>query len=550
VTALTYDASSRAYFVLDAPDDQLALLTELRWQPHPGRARCWYTRSPYLAAPFWAWVDPRDEATRTALGLYAWNYASSFAREPLRGTGVDEIRLPAGSQPYPFQLAGIQRVMLRDRILVADQMGLGKTLQALAPINLLRSKRIIIGCPAAAEEHWATQCEMWLVDPRSVSIMGRGKKGSPDVGVSIVPYSRGHNHVKQILAGAPIDYLIMDEAHHLKSDGARRTGPWLAPDGLVAAAARTVAVTGTPIPNHALEIYGLLRALAPAELGGVDREKFKEVYCSTFTGTAKVARKGGGESSVQFEKNSSRNEAALNAELRASGLMIRRMKSDVLEQLPPCHSFLLHLTSNGAIDELVREEASLFDMLETRLLTSQELISLKGHIANVRSRLGVLKAPKISEFLATLFEGGESHVVCFMLHLAAIEEIRKAFEATRVTVRVLTGGMSPRDRQHEANQFQASGGPELVLGQVVAAGEIITLTAARYVVSGELPWVPSLQAQSVDRVHRISQFRQVENPVCTFPHAVEERVIRTLAAKTISASRILDANLQKMINGG
>ena len=62
--SLTYDASSGAYFVIDALDEHLALLTELRWRPHPDRARCWWTRSPYLAAPFWAWVDPRDEATR------------------------------------------------------------------------------------------------------------------------------------------------------------------------------------------------------------------------------------------------------------------------------------------------------------------------------------------------------------------------------------------------------------------------------------------------------------------------------------------------------
>lgn len=545
--SLTYDESSSAYFVIDALDEHLALLTDLRWRPHPGRARCWWTRSPYLAAPFWAWVDARDEATRAALGPFAWNYVTSFAKGPIPGTGIDAIRLPAGAQPYPFQIAGVQRIMLRKRVMIADQMGLGKSLQALAAINLLRPKRIIIGCPAAAEEHWASQCEQWLVDPRSITILGRGKKGSPDVGVSILPYSRGHRYLEQILRGAPIDYLIMDEVHHLKSEGARRTGIWFGKEALAQAAERVVAITGTPIPNHAGEVYGVLAALAPDTAGAMGREAFKDSYCSTFRGTAKVARKSGGESTVQFEKNETRHEAALNAEMRASGVMVRRLKDDVLPQLPPCHSFLVHLTPTQEIDDLVREEASLFDMLQTKLLTSQELISLQGHIANVRARLGVLKAPKISDFIKSLYEGGETHVVVFMLHTAAIEVIRAAFDDTRVTVRVLSGAMTPTERQAQALLFQRRVGLELVIGQVVAAGEIITLTAARYVVSGELDWTPSRNAQATDRVHRISQTRQVENPIVTFPHAVEERVIRANAAKEISANRVLNENLQKMI---
>ena len=544
---LVYDASSRAYFAFDVPDESFALLTELRWSPHMAQSRCWYTRSPYLAAPFWSWIDPGDDATRAALGTYAWNYASSFAKEPLQGTGVDQIRLPAGSKPYPFQIAGVQRIMMRKRILIADAMGLGKTLEALAPINLLRSKRILIGCPAAAEEHWAVQSEQWLVDPRSVTILGRGKRGAPDTGVLILPYSRSHNFIEQILRGPKVDYVVMDEAHHLKTATARRSGVWLGAGNLVEQADRVVALTGTPIPNHALEAYGLLRALAPETLGGMTSDKFKETYCTTFRGVAKVAKRGGGEVAVEFERNESRHEAALNAELRASGVMVRRLKEDVLDQLPPKHSFLLHLTSSPAIEELVREEATLYDMLETKLLTSQELIALQGHISNVRARLGVLKAPRIADYVKEIFTAGETHVVLFMLHLAAIEEVRKQFEGTRINVRVLTGGMSPRERQQSATEFQKSNGYELTIGQVVAAGEIITLTRARYIVTGELSWVPSQNAQCVDRVHRISQTQQVENPICTFPHAVEERVLRSNAVKAISAAKILDTNLQNCV---
>ena len=295
--------------------------------------------------------------------------------------------------------------------------------------------------------------------------------------------------------------------------------------------------------NNPLEIHSTLQMLAPDTVGAVSRDKFKELYCSTFKGTANVQTKSGGVASVQFESNSGKNEAALNAELRASGVMVRRLKDQVLKQLPPKHVYLVHLSPTAAIEELVREEATLYEMLETKIMSSQELIALQGHIMAVRRRLGELKAPKIAEYLMTLFESGEKRVVCFMLHLEAINIIRQHFQTTRIKVRVATGAQTPMQRQLDTNAFQAEGGYDLMLGQVIASGIGLTMTSARYCVVGELPWTPAIADQGIDRVHRISQTRQVEAPIIAFPHSVEERVIRANAKKAISARNILDINL-------
>lgn len=544
---LTYDASSGAYFALGVEEQHAPLLADLRWQAHPGRPRAWWTRSPYLAAPLWSWVGQDDQATRTALGPFAWSYRASFAAEPLRGVGVDAVRLPAGERPYPFQVAGIQLAALRRRVLIADEPGCGKSMQALGVANLLRSKRIVIGCPAFLADNWAAECEKWLCDPQSITVMGRGRRGPPDEGVVILPYSRGHRYAAAIAAGPPVDLLVMDEPDQLKTSAAKRTAPWLGEGRLCASARRVVAIGGSPIPNHPLEVHGLLRALSPETMGSVGREAFKALYCSTFKGTAKVQRKGGGEATVQFEKNSGRHEAALNAELRASGVMVRRMKADVLPQLPPKHVFLVHLAPTAAIEDLVREEATLYDLLETRLLTARELVSLQGHVANVRARLGLLKAPKIAEYVRHVFDQGETRVVLFMMHLAAIEVVRAAFDPTRIRVRVMTGSESFDERHAHVKEFQRPGGAELIVGQVTASGVGLTMTAARYAVLGEISWVPTVNDQAIDRVHRITQTRQVEAPVVTFPHAVEERVLRSNAGKLISAKKVLDVNLQYLV---
>lgn len=544
--SLTHDLAQRAYFALGVPDERSAFLADLRWQPCTEQRGAWWTRSPLLAAPLWAWIDPRDEPTRAALWSYAWNYATSFAREPLRGTGIDAVRLPAGSRPYPFQVAGVQRIMLRQRLLLGDDRGTGKTFQALAAVNLLRPKRVLVGCPAFLVDNWAAECERWLVDPQPVTILGRGKRGVPDRGVLILPYSKGHRFAEQIARSGPVDYLIADQVEMLKSPGARRTQPWLGDDGLFARATRVVATTGSPIPNNPMEIHGLLGALAPESR--VSAEAFKREYCSTSVGSAAVQKKSGGTTQVEFEKNSGKNEAALNAELRASGVMVRRLKTEVLDQFPPKSVYLVHLSPTAAIEDLVREELTLYEMLEARLLPAQDVISLQGHIANVRARLGLLKAPKIAEYVRWVFDEGEDRVVLFMLHLAAIEAVRLAFDSGYVRTRVLTGAQSPRQRDDDVREFQRPGGRELAICQIKAAGLGLTMTAARVVVMGEIAWTPTDNDEAIDRVWRISQTRQVEAPILTFPHAVEQRVLQSAARKAISAQRILDVNLQKLVD--
>jgi SWI/SNF-related matrix-associated actin-dependent regulator 1 of chromatin subfamily A len=540
--------ASASYFAFDVTTADALELSKLLWRPHDGSPGVWWTRSAYLAAPLWAFVKQDDAETRAALGPFAWNYWASFSREPLVGIGVDKIRIPKGEKPNPFQVAGVQLGVLRKKMLLADQMGLGKTMQALCIANMVKPKRIIIGCPAAAEEHWAQQCERWLLDPQSITIATHPKKRLPDKGVIIVPFSRSHNFHEQILAGPPVDFAIGDEIHYSKSPTARRSVSWFGPKGIMRLATRAYALSGTPIPNQPLELHSLLDAMAPETMGRMSREDFQKEYCSTFRGVAKIPTKSGGVASVQFEKNKGQHQYALNAELRASGLMVRRTETEVGDQLPPAHIFLMHLTPTAGIADLVREEATLYEMLETRILTSQELIALQGHIARVRAQLGLLKAPKIAEYLVSLFEGGESHVVCFMLHLPAIEAIRAFFQRTRVHVRVLTGAQKPRERQLHVNAFQVSAGPELIIGQMFAAGEILTMTRSRYVVLGEIAWTPTVNDQAIARVKRMTQTRRVEAPIVTFPHAVEERVIRTNAEKSISSNQILDINLQTVFS--
>lgn len=540
-------AHGGAFFAQRAAPGDAARLLELCWKRHPSGPDVWWTSSPLLAAPLWGSVAPDDQDTRAALGPWAWNYQTSFADAPLEGTSIDAVRLPADKTLRPFQFAGAQRALMRPRMMICDQPGLGKTMQSLAVLNSVRPARTLIGCPTFLADNWAAECEKWCVDAQPVAVLDGARKTIPEKGIVILPYSRGHSFEKQLLAGPPVDLLIGDEFHNLKDPASRRSGPWLRPGGLVERARRAVLLSGTPMPNNPVELHAPLRAIAPDLLGKMSREAFQETYCSTLHLEVDVATRSGGTRRVEIEKIVGKSREALNAELRASGVMVRRMKDAVLTQLPPKNMYFVHMHPDAEIEGLVREEADLWEQLQTRILPTNEMMALRGHVASVRRRLGALKAPKIAEYVRSLFDGGEDRVVLFMLHLEAIELIRRAFDRSGVVVvHVLTGAERPDERYRRVEDFQKPGGRKLVVGQVTAAGEGLTMTAARFAVLGEISWVPGKNEQAVDRVHRIGQTRQVDAPIMTWPHAIEEKVIRVGARKALDARAVLDVNLMNL----
>lgn len=527
-----------SFFVRGAQPVDAPRLLDLGWRRHPSAPDAWWTASPYLAAPLWGLRDPQDAGLAQALGRYAWNYETSFAKAPLVGTGVDNLRVPTDRVPFDFQIAGVQRMMLRKKVILADSMGLGKTYQALCVLNLTRPRRALIGCPTFLTENWADEAQRCLVDAQPITILSGSRKTLPDSGLVILPYSRAHVFEKQLAVGPPFDAVILDEAHFLKDHLSRRGASFLAKGGVADRAGRVMALTGTPMPNNPVELWGLLRVLAP-DVMTLSRDRFQADYCSTFDLPMKNKR-------IKAQKITGKSLAALNAELRASGVMVRREKEQVLDQLPAKSVYLVHMTPDGEIESLVRQEADLFEMLQTRILPARELMNLRGHIASVRSRLGLLKAPKIVEFARWIMESGEDRIVIFMLHLQAIEAVRAGLSATGVECLRLTGADNPSLRKQRVDYFQTPGGRRAIVAQVTAAGVGLTMTAARYVVLGEISWTPAWNDQAIDRCHRIGQNRAVMAPVVTFPHGVEEKVIRTTARKALDARAVLDDNLQRM----
>ncbi|TEB17678.1 hypothetical protein C9890_0496, partial [Perkinsus sp. BL_2016] len=247
-----------------------------------------------------------------------------MARNPIGG--ADRV-----AQVLPYQLEGAQFGLRRQgRFLIADEMGLGKTLQAIMVAYQYSSEwPLLVVCPSSIRFVWKEQLSRWLgglIDPvTDVQVITKGKEvPRRDAKIVIVPYIllEPNPHLRErSIDKAPYSVVICDESHYMKDPGSKRSK---AVQKILKASKRIILLSGTPSMNNAEEMYAQMIHLLPLQKKPTLTE-FRERYCvrSEFQVRGYPIVKYGG----------ARNKEELNA-LLVKAVMIRRMKHDVLSQLP------------------------------------------------------------------------------------------------------------------------------------------------------------------------------------------------------------------------
>ena len=247
-----------------------------------------------------------------------------------RASSLSSPPAPAGLDYRPFQRDGIQRMLEAKRLLVADEMGLGKTVQAIGCLNARPSIRaVLIVCPKSMLLTWERELQRWLTRPLRVGIVKPGAP-LPECEVLLVNYESTAKRKEELMARGPWDALICDEAHYLKNPETQRSKAVLG-SLLKAAKARAAdegpieaehlwLLTGSPMMNHPIELWPLLRAVDPnAERMPILMSfyAFRERYCDP-----KKKRYGMDYSGVSHADELARA-------IEDGELMIRRVKADV-----------------------------------------------------------------------------------------------------------------------------------------------------------------------------------------------------------------------------
>src|SRR3990167_9349696 len=176
--------------------------------------------------------------------------------------------------PRPYQLTGRDFLAARTHALLADQMRVGKSPQAIMAADKIGAERVLVTCPAIAAYQWR---EHWLdwSDRAPATIIGRDLDVSKP-GIYIASYNRAVQHQEALRTASRWDVLIVDEAHFAKNHTAQRTAAMYGKSGLGWNANRLWALTGTPAPNHAGEMWPLLRAFGIVKM---TYDEFIRYFC-------------------------------------------------------------------------------------------------------------------------------------------------------------------------------------------------------------------------------------------------------------------------------
>lgn len=417
---------------------------------------------------------------------------------------------------FPYQAVGRDFLAARDRALLADDMGLGKSPQAITAATKIKAKRVVVLCPAIARVNWQREWAKW---------------GEPvDLFIESFDMMQRHKKVRQHIRAMKPDVMIVDEAHYCKSTESRRTrylyGPWCRGDGLVKHAARVWLLTGTPAPNHVGELFPHLRALWPDLLPAPGSQfAFTERYCHTQHGTYGTKVLG------------NKNVAELRQTL--GSIMLRRKAEDVLKDLPPITWGNVVIEAPEALEAIKRVEADEEVVELAQALANDEVIEGDLAIATLRRLTGMAKVPAVAEMLHDELQANSyDKVIIFAHHKDVIARLAEALGKFGVVT--ITGATGSRARQDAIDNFQTDPAVRVFIGQTQACATAVTLTAANQVVFVEMSWTPADNAQAAKRAHRITQTRPVFVRTIGLAGSIDEAVTAVLERKSRQVTEILD----------
>lgn len=425
---------------------------------------------------------------------------------------------PQGRSLLPFQRAGIAYVLQRRAAIIADPMGLGKTIQAIGCMQYA-TDRVLIICPAALRLNWEREVRAWDAVGRSVAI---ATQSLPNADVCIVNYDRAAA-LHSALASVHWDMIILDEAHYLKNPHARRTiaiwGRGRKREGALRAR-RWISLTGTPMMNRPIDLWTHLHAYDPDGLGA-DWKNFVLRYCNAFRRTI------GGK--TVWDVSGASHLEELGLALRAT-MMVRRDKSLVLPQLPPKTSRVIALDpqTSDAMRWIREERRIIADMggmeRAMHILRTPAALPQIHEMTRIRIALAMTKIESVATYVADHLPacaGGKAVVFCWHRDVAAALGERIA-ALIGSPVPVIDGDAPPERRQAIVDAFQADDTPKALVATMKSLGVGVTLTAAEWAVFAEESWSFADIEQAADRLHRIGS-AYANRLLEAFPPSVRER---------------------------
>jgi superfamily II DNA or RNA helicase len=471
--------------------------------------------------------------------------------------GVPSVELPACLQAElrPYQKDGFDFLCHLTHIrlggILADDMGLGKTLQTLAWLAWLKEqnkknhKPSLVICPASVLHNWQREAERFTPGLK-VLVLESGaarhnlRKQIPQNDIIVTNYALLRRDLEE-LQKFSFRAVILDEAQFIKNPGAQ-----VSRSVKQVKSEHRLALTGTPLENRLLDLWSIVDFIQPGYLGNQDQ------FVETYEPRAQAA----GDETVSTpetrgEKTDSVQRIArkrLSAKLRP--LLLRRLKKHVAKDLPDRIEERLDCPLGDEqrklyLAELRRSRDQVMKAVETQGLNKSKMHVLAAltrlrqiccHPSLVGSNTASGKTETLFELLDPLVADGQK-VLVFSQFVQMLQLLEKECQTRQITTHVLTG--QTKDRQRVVSEFQADTQPGVFLLSLRAAGTGLNLTNASYVVLYDPWWNPAVEAQAIDRSHRIGQTQTVNAYRLIAPGTVEEKIWELQQSKAQTIADVL-----------
>ncbi|MEX0320749.1 MAG: DEAD/DEAH box helicase [Puniceicoccaceae bacterium] len=486
--------------------DPLALGTVHEWKtllPSEGEGHLpryllyTFARDPHvevrLSEELASWREKLEEASGSLAQLELPDYLREYQRE---GIGwlhqLHELNCPS---------------------LLADEMGLGKTLQIL---NFLYAKEalgkqpVLVVCPASVVPVWQNEVHRFFPGTE-IRVLSRTQPFDKDLpALWIASYTQLRRN-KALLEDIQFDYAILDEAQSIKNPDAKVTHACLAIQSR-----HRIALTGTPMENRPLDLWTLFRFLMPGFLGS--RRHFEDQV------------KGDADFLDRLRK-------------QIHPFILRRTKDKVAKDLPPkmemewvcpltpvqrrCYEELTSGATNefkGSFSSVMKEKRMhLFSLLTRLRQACCDPSLLPDHPVSATSQSGKLQS--LSKRLGQAFDGG-SKVVVFSQFVQFLKRAKAEVKAEYPDVPQIELTGATIDRERPVQRFEELEGPAVFFISLRAGGTGLNLQVADYVFLMDPWWNPAVEAQAIDRVHRIGQKKRVIVYRMITKGTIEERIER------------------------
>jgi SNF2 family DNA or RNA helicase len=396
--------------------------------------------------------------------------------------------------PRKYQSQAAQLCYATKGLLLADDLGLGKTVSALTLLANEGTLPALIVVPTHLQVHWKNQIAKFM-PALEVHIIKKKKPYAldktgrfPDVIIST--YHKLGDWVDS-LAGV-VKTTVFDECQELRrGDSVKYESARLIAD----AATWVLGLSATPIYNYGVEFWNVLRVISPDALG--TKEEFLREWCIR---------------SYNEDKSRISDPKAFGTYLREHGLMLRRTKKEVGRELPPVVRIIEEVDSNT---DVLKEADDAASQLATILLsqessTSDRFTAAGQFDAKMRQVTGLAKAPFVAEFVRMLVEQNEEPVVLFGWHRDVYSIWMERLKDLNPVM--FTGSESPKQKQDNLEAFIRGESKVLMMSLRSGSGVDGLQHVTSSVVIGELDWSPGALEQCVGRVSRDGQ----GNPVFVY----------------------------------